>query len=371
MKIALITLMKAFMNILYYPMRQRKVKNKIVYLSRQSNELSIDMKMLSDEVARISPDTKQVFRLKMISPGIMAKIKYIFSVIGDIYHLSDARIAICDTYSIPVSCLRHRKELYIIQMWHAMGAVKKFGLQSLGRKEGRDEKVSRAMNMHRNYDCVFAPSKATAGFYMEAFGTPKENIEIFTLPRIDYLLENAKEMKECFLQENPKIRQKQIVLYLPTFRENEEEIIHSLEEAFSTERNVEFVVSVHPLSKTKIEPCNPVFKGRDTFELIKIADVIITDYSACAFEASILEKPLYFYVPDYEEYSINRGLNIDLKKEMPSAVFENPQLLYESIMSGEYFTEDLKKFREKYVENTEECTEKMADYICRIISDNK
>ena len=69
---------------------------------------------------------------------------------------------------------------------------------------------------------------------------------------------------------------------------------------------------------------------------MKIADVIITDYSACAFEASVLMKPLYFFVPDYDEYSSERGINVDLKKEMPSATFENAEELVNAIKLNNY-----------------------------------
>ena len=69
---------------------------------------------------------------------------------------------------------------------------------------------------------------------------------------------------------------------------------------------------------------------------MKIADVIITDYSACEFEASVLLKPLYFFVPDYDEYSSERGINVDLKKEMPSATFENAEELVNAIKLNNY-----------------------------------
>ena len=63
----------------------------------------------------------------------------------------------------------------------------------------------------------------------------------------------------------------------------------------------------------KIEFVNKVVdKKYNTFDLLRIADYIITDYSAVAFEASILNKPIYFYVYDIEDYKKTRGLNIDL-----------------------------------------------------------
>ena len=105
----------------------------------------------------------------------------------------------------------------------------------------------------------------------------------------------------------------------------------------------------------------------NTFDLMKIADHIITDYSACAFEASLLKVPVWFYVPDYEQYAKNRGLNIDLKKELKTCVFEDAKQLYDNIGEGQYDFEALKRFREKYIWEKENCTQKLADIICKEI----
>ena len=185
MKVLLIEILKILLKIIYAPIKLFKTKNRIVYLSRQSNDKSLDMKLLEEAINNECPNTEQVFRLKMIPESLPGKIAYCFSIIGDMYYLATSKVAIIDTYSITVSCLNHKKSLKVIQMWHALGALKKFGLQSVGTKEGRDEKISRAMCMHKNYDYVLAPSKKTAKFYMEAFGCDNSKIKICSLPRVD------------------------------------------------------------------------------------------------------------------------------------------------------------------------------------------
>jgi CDP-glycerol glycerophosphotransferase (TagB/SpsB family) len=85
---------------------------------------------------------------------------------------------------------------------------------------------------------------------------------------------------------------------------------------------------------------------------MKVADIIITDYSACAIEGSILMKPLYFFVPDYNEYKAERGINIDLKAELPFAVFEEADKLCKAIKENNYDLNELFNFKSKYVENT-------------------
>lgn len=364
MKIFLISVLKLGIRLLYAPMKLLKTRDRIVYLSRQSNDKSIDMVLLEQELNKLLPNAEQVFRLRMIPEGIGAKIKYCLGVIGDMYYLATSRVAVLDTYSITVSCLKHKKDLKVIQMWHASGAIKKFGLQSVGTKEGRDEKVSRAMCMHKNYDYVLAPSRATAVFYMEAFGCKAENIKICSLPRVDEVLTD-RGTTSAFFGENPALSQKKIVLYLPTFRDGEENAVKILENAFDGDEGTHLIVSTHPLfSKVKREERFSYIGSYSTYDLMKIANVIITDYSACAFDASVLMKPLYFFVPDYDRYSRERGINIDLRSEMPGAVFDDADELFKAVKDGAYDFNSLFAFKQKYMENTSSNnTEILAKFI--------
>lgn len=372
LKVLLISVLKLGLKVLYAPMKLFKTKNRIVYLSRQSNDKSIDMQLLERAVKAEQPETEQVFRLRMIPDGIGAKIKYCFGIIGDMYYLATSKTAVLDTYPITVSCLNHKKTLKVIQMWHASGAIKKFGLQSLGSKEGRDEKISMAMCMHRNYDYVLAPSKATAAYYMEAFGCSADKIKICSLPRVDEVLTDTGSTS-AFYRENPALSHKKIVLYLPTFRDREREAVQTLKSEFENALMSDYhlIVSTHPLfSKVERDKSFSYNGSYSVYDLMKIADIIITDYSACAFDASLLMKPLYFYVPDYDEYSSERGLNIDLKAEMPSACFENADELLSSIRLQQYDLNALYSFKSKYMENTNSNNaEILAKFISLLISE--
>lgn len=354
------------MAVIYAPIKLFKTKNRIVYLSRQSDFKSIDMVLLEQELNKILPDTQQVFRLRTIPDGLGAKIKYCFGIIGDMYYLATSKVAVLDTYSITVSCLKHKKELKVIQMWHALGAVKKFGLQSLGTKEGRDEKVSTAMCMHRNYDYILAPSKATARFYMDAFGYEAGKMKICSLPRVDEIVSDN-GVSTRFFNENPDLAGKKIVLYLPTFRDREAYVAQELKVEFADDMlGYHLIVSTHPLFSKVKKDDKFSFKGDfSTYDLMKVADVIITDYSACAFEASLLMKPLYFFVPDYNEYNSERGLNIDLYAELPGAVFESADALCNAIKFKSYDLNLLYSFKSKYIENT---NDNNAEILARFIA---
>lgn len=363
MKMFLLTAFKLVLKAIYAPMKLFKTKNRIVYLSRQSNSKSLDMQLLEQAINSEDSSVEQVFRLKMIDDGIVDKIKYLFNLFGDMYYLATSKVAIVDTYSIPVSCLNHKKDLTVIQIWHALGAVKKFGLQSLGTKEGRDEQVGDALCMHKNYDYVIAPSKAAARFYMQAFGVEQNKIKICPLPRVDYILDSKVKAAE-FFSLNLNFGDKKIALYLPTFREREGYIAQMLKVEFDSRSDYQLLISTHPLSTVKKDEKYCAKGDFSTYDLMKIADVIITDYSACAFEASLLGKPVYFFVPDYDEYLVERGINVDLKEEMPQCVFTQADSLVNAIAGEPYDMGQLFMFKEKYVENTKtNCTQVLAKFV--------
>ena len=116
MKYIAFLIVKYILRLLYLPMKLRPVKDRVVFLSRESKKKSLDMRLLSEELARTAPEIEQVFRLFMMEPGLSGKIAYGWHMLGDMWALAGARIAICDTYSIPVSCLHHKPSLYVIQM---------------------------------------------------------------------------------------------------------------------------------------------------------------------------------------------------------------------------------------------------------------
>lgn len=362
MKLLIIKLFVIFIKVLYAFMKLRKTENKIVWLSRQSNEKSEDMKMLSDEISRISPETKQVFRLCRLKDESGLSVSYIFFVLRDMWEIASAKIAVTDTYSIPVSCLNHKDNLKVFQIWHALGAVKKFGLQSAGKAQGRDLGVAKAMSMHKNYDYVIAPSEKTAEFYCEAFGCAKDKIVIASLPRVD-VVSDGKSRYEEFIELNPQYKNKKLIAYLPTFRDNDSIYIKNLFDAFKNNEEYALLVSLHPLTKT-----NEVYKINGNFsayDLAKISDGIISDYSATSLECSLLNKPLWFYVPDYEQYKAEKGLNIDIRNEFSNACFKKEQDLLNSIQTDKYDFDNLKRFSDKYIENKGTGnTRKLADIIC-------
>lgn len=345
-------------------------KNKVTLLSRQSNDINIDFQMILDEIDKNYKDIEVVVLCKKIPNGLIEKIGYCFYIIKCLYHIATSRVCIIDGYSIPISSLKHKKDLIIIQIWHAMGAIKKFGKQVLDKKEGSKSTIASIMKMHRNYTAVMCTSEETKDFYAEGFGIDRNKILTLGMPRIDYLLGKDNKINkkvEKLINNYPNLKEKKTILYVPTFRKDRSTHIYDLINAVNEEK-YNLIIKLHPLDETKIDDKYTVNKDVGTYELLKIADYVITDYSAVALEACVLNKPIFFYLYDIEEYKENRGLNIELQKEMKQSTFYDVKDIVNVIENEKYNYDELKKFKSKYVETADtHNTERILKYIVKLM----
>ena len=367
MKKILLNFIVLMLKIFYFPFNFLKVQDKVSYISRQSNRESIDFRLLRNEMEKTYPKTKNVILTKKIENGIINKIKYTFHIFKQMYHISTSKVIILDTYCIPISVLKHKKETKVIQIWHALAAMKKFGYQSIGTESGSDEITAKVMCMHKNYDYVLAPSEITAKYYKQGFNITDEKIKYLGMPRIDYILEKDEETKSKIYEKYHILKDKINILYFPTFRKGKKIQFDELVEKIDTNK-YNLIIKLHPLDMETYtyKEKNGVIYDIDfgTYDLLKIADIVITDYSSLAMESALLNKPVYFYTYDIEEYKKTPGLNFD---------FENEEIAkYQSLsidellnkMKEEYDMELLKTFAQKYISVPKNnCTKRIVSFM--------
>ena len=73
------------LNIIYSIFKLFKVKNKITFISRQSNTPNIDFILLSNE---LKSEYEIIMLCKTLDKGIFNKIKYIFHMFKQMYHIA-------------------------------------------------------------------------------------------------------------------------------------------------------------------------------------------------------------------------------------------------------------------------------------------
>ena len=366
MRIAVI-LLRWVMNFIYFFLKLCPTdKNKVLFLSRQSNTVTEDIDFLSRRLKELKPETKIVIITKRMDKGLASMLEYAGATIKSMYHLATASVCVLDSYWPAVSVLHHKKQLAVIQMWHAMGKIKKSGYQSLGKKFGRSGMIAHEMRMHRNYDVVIAGGRAFNPFYCASFGVEPGILYNVGLPRMDKLREGQEEAQRQFYESYPQLKGKKIVLYAPTFRKGQALDPKELVRAFRFDDGCVLIIKRHPNQLLVTDNLAPALTcpGMPTSTVLSVCDCVITDYSAITIEAALLGKPVYFYLFDYEDYLDHNGLNVKLFEEFPDCIFSDPEDLVAAIDRGGYDMDNYRRFCRKYLPDlTGRATDKIADLI--------
>ena len=336
----------------------KKRKKKIAIISRESNSKSLDIAMLEAELLKRGCDVTVLSKLLTKEKSLKA-LGYIGHVMRQEAAILAADVVVLDTYCIPASMIPHGKGTKVMQMWHALAAVKKFGWQTVGKAGGSSEKVAKLMRMHRGYDYVVSPSDITAEYFCEAFDTDRDKVVKYGLPRIDYIKRTGPEARKT-------------VLYAPTFRRGKTVDVQSLIDALDPAK-YDLVVKLHPLYRAGAadgEPgdgkVNVIYDDSfSSYDWLSVADIIISDYSSLVIEATLADKPLFIYAYDLDEYEASTGLNMDFCSEpIAPYVFRDASGLAECMDKDEYDFDALHAFRDRYIDiDTSDCTSALADFI--------
>ena len=349
MKNLIFILLKYGMRFIYFFMKLfTPVRNKAVFLSRQSDAPSENFRRIAEELQRRDPSIKCEFYCKLGLKSEMG-LSYMLLMLRQMLALAGAKICITESYCIPISVLKHKKQLRIIQIWHSMVAIKKFGWQTLDMPEGSSSSVARIMQMHNGYDYIVVGSEYMRGFFSEAMNTPKEKILPLGMPIADRILNstNADNLRAEFIRNYPQAGGKKIALYLPTMRRDYAVNCAELVRNFDYE-NFALIVKLHPLDSRTVIDDSRVILNPDisTEDAILLSDAVISDYSGAAAEAALLEKPVYFFAPDVEKYGGECGLNLNPLEAFPNVSFADADELIAAMRSNSAKKSDILQVRE-------------------------
>lgn len=316
-----------FLRIVAFFFRLLPCKRRVAFISRQSSVLSLDFRYLLIELHHhIADDAMEIC---LCEPETKDKKAFVLGTLRQLYLACTSKVVVIDGYTPAVCIPPRRKGTTCIQLWHSLGAVKKFGYQSLDTPAGRTTRQARTARMHKNYDLIIAAGPGAVPAYSEAFAYPKEAFRALGLPRMDYLLDPKptsprRRRVAQIAQDNPALSNGKLnIVYAPTLRKGEgyenwiDEYLGSLAACCPEERANLFFAG-HPLDKkaganlARDYPSLHILEDVSTIDLLEFADCVITDYSAICFEAGLLRKPTCFYTPDIDAYAYSPGLNIDL-----------------------------------------------------------
>ncbi|MEB8210900.1 CDP-glycerol glycerophosphotransferase family protein [Staphylococcus succinus] len=236
--------------------------------------------------------------------------------------LSVAKIIIIDTYYLMLGDFKKKTNQTVIQTWHAAGALKNFGLTDHQVDLSNKHMVNQYRKVYQATDNYLVGGDAMATCFKNAFEATDDQFLKTGLPRlVPYrTVDIVKKQQELKIQYGIEGK---VAIYVPTYREHQQSNRDINKEIFESELpHYTLLNKLHPSiasdDQTEI----------DLQSLMIMADIIISDYSSLAIEASLLNKPTLFYVYDEQRYEKERGLN-EFYNDIPSQykVYDETQLV--------------------------------------------
>src|SRR5690625_2319193 len=181
---------------------RKKDNNKVVIALYRSNRLEGNLKYVYDELKKQMPESK----IHLIS----SENKMNLRLFKEVIILANARYLIIDDYFLPVYLIVPSQDLKVIQLWHAAGALKKFGHSTVGTQFGPTESYLKLVPIHSNYTHVYVSSSKIIKFYAEAFNMSPNRIFPLGIRRIDLFNNEVKcnLIKEEILLNYPVLSKK-------------------------------------------------------------------------------------------------------------------------------------------------------------------
>lgn len=276
------------------------------------------------------------------------------------YHLATASYVLLDNVFLPMAYINFRKEVKLIQLWHGTGTIKRFGQDVNKGRLGKLEKKANNRLTH-----LIVSSEATKAIYAKAFGIDEDKVFTYGLPRTDILLDRNRLQKRAveFYRQYPQLAGKRLILYAPTFRDNERGDCRAITDIYKISRSLPdyiILLRLHPHVAKVFEKAEQLAAGRsenlvsvssypDINTLLLVADCLITDYSSIIFEYCLLNKPMIFYAYDLEEFDkMGRGFYRNYKEYVPGPVAGNIDELVALIRNDRLPTDKLQNFVEEH-----------------------
>ena len=105
---------------------------------------AIDFQLIREWFGEERPHWKVV----TLARSLESPLSYLPEMVRQVFHMATSRAVVLDSYCITASLLGSRIKAPVIQIWHALGNMKKFGYTALDTEEGHSSSTAKLMRMH-------------------------------------------------------------------------------------------------------------------------------------------------------------------------------------------------------------------------------
>jgi len=305
--------------------------DRVVLATARLGHLEGNLLRIHEALRRSRPDADVVLLLEPYSYGLVGKIRYFLRTIRGTYHVRTAGLVVVDNAWLPVHVAPHRARTTVVQVWHAPGALKRFGLDTLP-PPGEPERTF----LHRYYDWVVSSGDASRVPWSRALRTPVDRVVALGTPRTDAFFDPlwVEGARARVLAAHPEVTGRRVVVYAPTFRGRAEARtgatgLDAARLGAALGPRWCSVLKGHPNLDPAAQPTAGfdvvASPSEDLNDWLCAADVLVTDYSSSIFEWALLRRPLVLLVDDLEAYERDPGLYLDYRTEVIGAVVRDTE----------------------------------------------
>lgn len=296
--------------------------DRVVLATARLPTLEGNLLFIRRAIAALRPDLDVVVLLQPYGYGLRAKLAYLGRVVLGMYQLRTAGLVVVDNAYLPVHVGPHRPETTVVQVWHAVGALKRFGADGVRPLEEPERTF-----LHRHYDWVVTAGEASREPWAAALRTPLERVLPLGTPRTDFFFDSVAlaAARARLLAAHPALAGRRVVVYAPTFRGRgrAKRAAPGLDGArlrAALPFDYALVLKGHP----NLDPARTPVAGFDLVldpatdmnDVLAASDILVTDYSSSIFEYALLRRPIILLVGDLAAYERDPGLYLDYRTEM-------------------------------------------------------
>lgn len=270
----------------------------------------------------------------------------------------------------------------IVQLWHGVG-FKKIGLIEKASETTAKYNRLDLEHLYSGYDMVIT----TSPFYAKEVFEPSFNarsVEVLGYPRNDALLAppTRESMLNCDMAAFERVgasrRDRKIVLWTPTFRDQVGSPLAGIDlrrlHDFLEREKLHLVIKGHRLSEVNAGaslPCLTLYDNTcDVYPLMRLVDVMVTDYSSIYMDYLLLDRPVVFYCPDYDEYvTYNREFQFPYDDMTPGPKCRTQDALEAALKTAAYgddgYGDERRALCEKaFLHRDGKASARIADHLC-------
>lgn len=258
--------------------------------------------------------------------------------------ISGSQLVLCDNYFAFLAGIKFSREAKVVQLWHANGAIKNFGLEANYTKKATKRDRKRYAKVYKKFTHYVISSQKMAEIFTNSYKIEEINTLPFGYPPTDqyFYTNNAKEKFKKYFPTTKKT-----LLYVPTYREKNDFVIDYHYLADQLGKDWQLFLKLHPhdfekmSNESQFEGWIIDFKNLTLSEMLPNIDCLVTDYSSIPFEYSLAKADgkMVFYCEDIDKYQQTVGLQADVLEWLPGEVVKDKNELVRAINNNEWVSD--------------------------------